>query len=84
MQHFNYYPSTQSSRRYKREKRVEINSGQRSQYNPHSQKSNNYDTNYSKTNSSDNSSKEMDKACILHCLLENLHMVYDKLFLKNA
>ncbi|XP_045448132.1 general odorant-binding protein 71 [Melitaea cinxia] len=78
MQHFNYYPSTQSSRRYKREKRVEINSGQRSQYNPHSKKSNNYDMNYSKTNSSDNSSKEMEKACIFHCLLENLHMTDDR------
>ncbi|CAH2095992.1 unnamed protein product [Euphydryas editha] len=73
-----YYPSTQSSRRYKREKRVEINSGQRSQYNPHSQKSNSHDNNYNKMNSSDNSSKEMDKACIFHCFLENLHMTDDR------
>ncbi|XP_050350700.1 general odorant-binding protein 71-like [Nymphalis io] len=76
MTHHNHYPS-QSPRRYKREKRVDMNSGQRSQYNPHSQKSNSQSNHFEKRNSSNNSSKEMERACVLHCFLENLHMTDD-------
>ncbi|XP_026499791.2 uncharacterized protein DDB_G0290685 isoform X1 [Vanessa tameamea] len=76
IRHQNHYPS-QSSRRYRREKRVEMNSGQRSQYNPHSQKSNSESNHSEKRNSSDNSTKEMERACVLHCFLENLHMTDD-------
>ena len=54
---------------------MEMNSGQRSQYNPHSQTNRRGDDYNNERNSSDNSSQEVDKACALHCFLENLHMV---------
>ncbi|CAH0715361.1 unnamed protein product, partial [Brenthis ino] len=78
--HNTYYPSpsSQPSRRYKREKRVEMNSGQRSQYNPHSQRFSGHEDSYkNERNSSDNSSREVNRACVLHCYLENLHMTGD-------
>nr|WHU27561.1 odorant binding protein 45 [Heliconius charithonia] len=75
------YPSqyqSQASRSYKRERGMEQNSGQRSQYNPHSQQTNRRGDDYNNDrNSSDNSSQEVDKACALHCFLENLHMTGD-------
>ncbi|XP_039753440.1 general odorant-binding protein 71 [Pararge aegeria] len=80
----NYYSSVKLPRRYKREKRIEINSGQRSQYNPHSQRSNGkHENNHEnekegKNSSENNSSKEIDKACVLHCFMENLHMTDDR------
>lgn len=62
-----------------------MNSGQRSQYNPHSQKNNgNNDKNREndkgdgKNSNENNSSREIDKACVLHCFIENLHMVSTK------
>ncbi|XP_052741327.1 GATA zinc finger domain-containing protein 14 [Bicyclus anynana] len=82
--HDNYYTSFKPPRRYKREKRIEINSGQRSQYNPHSQRSNGYDEKNNdnekegKSSSENNSSKEVDKACVLQCFMENLHVTDDR------
>lgn len=77
-QYNNYYSTTQSPRRYKREKRPE-NSGKRSQYNPNNQKITGYEDNFrsdEKNSSENNSTKEIDnKACALHCFLENLEMV---------
>ncbi|XP_072949436.1 uncharacterized protein [Epargyreus clarus] len=70
--------STQPSRRYKRERRVEMNSGKRSQYNPNPQRFSGYEEKYSKEdkNSSENNSNEDDdsKSCAVHCLLDNLQM----------
>ncbi|XP_075977990.1 uncharacterized protein LOC142977786 [Anticarsia gemmatalis] len=66
-----------SPRRYKRERRPE-NSGQRSQYNPNTHKITGYEDNFKsdeKNSSENNSSKETDnKACALHCFMENLEM----------
>lgn len=71
--------STQPPQRYKRERRVEMNSGKRSQYNPNSQRFSGYEEKYSKEdkNSSENSSSEDEdsKSCALHCLLDHLEMV---------
>ncbi|XP_041979277.1 general odorant-binding protein 71 [Aricia agestis] len=61
----------QYNRRNKRERRVEMNSGQRSQYNPNSKNRG------SDSSDSRNSSSSQDKACALHCLMENLHMTGD-------
>nr|WKR38890.1 odorant binding protein 9 [Spodoptera frugiperda] len=73
----NYYSTTQSSRRYKRERRPS-NSGQRSQYNPNSHKISGYEDNFrsdERNTTENNSSKETDnKSCALHCFLENLEM----------
>nr|QRF70922.1 odorant binding protein [Semiothisa cinerearia] len=73
---YGYQSSTQSSRRYKREKRTE-NSGQRSQFNPNSKKSS-FDDSYQsdeKSGKENSTSKDDDKkACALHCFLENLEM----------
>lgn len=58
---------------------MEMNSGQRSQYNPHSQQSNRRENdNNNERNSSNNSSQEVDRGCVMHCFLENLHMVCTK------
>ncbi|XP_053609963.1 uncharacterized protein Obp59a [Plodia interpunctella] len=76
----NYYSSTQSPRRFRRERHKEINSGHRSQYNPNAKKPSEYDDNYRNDdrNSSRNSSKDEEaKACALHCFLENLEMIGD-------
>nr|XP_021200198.2 odorant-binding protein 59a [Helicoverpa armigera] len=76
-QYNNYHSTTQSPRRYKRERRPE-NSGQRTQYNPNSHKISGYEDSFrsDEKNSTENSSnKETDnKACALHCFLENLEM----------
>ncbi|XP_045772451.1 odorant-binding protein 59a [Maniola jurtina] len=77
----NYYASIKPPTRYKREKRVEMNSGQRSQYNPHSQRNNGNrenDNGDGRNSSENNSSNEIDKACVLHCFMENLHMTDDR------
>ncbi|CAH4028322.1 probable cyclin-dependent serine/threonine-protein kinase DDB_G0292550 [Pieris brassicae] len=58
--------------RYKRD-RSEKNSGQRSQYNPNTPRS---DDNHRERNSSDNF-KDGGKACAMHCFLDNLHMTGD-------
>ncbi|CAG4971241.1 unnamed protein product [Colias eurytheme] len=63
------YPN--SNRRYKRERSK--NSGQRSQYNPNTQRSS--DNHNDNRNSSDN--RESGKACAMHCFLENLQMTGD-------
>lgn len=80
---YSKYHSTTAPRRYKREKRPE-NSGQRSQYNPNSHKIKLYEDNFrsdEKNSSENNSSKEMDnKACALHCFMENLDMVSTHIF----
>ncbi|XP_050685068.1 general odorant-binding protein 71 [Leptidea sinapis] len=62
--------STQNSRRYKRDRRVEINSGQRSQYNPNIQRSG--DKSRDRRNSTDNN--QNGRSCAMHCFLENLKM----------
>ncbi|XP_060803458.1 general odorant-binding protein 71 [Amyelois transitella] len=75
-----FYSSTQTPRRFRRDKRKEINSGHRSQYNPNAQKPTEYDDNYRNDdrNTSKNSSRDEDaKACALHCFLENLEMIGD-------
>nr|XP_032517711.1 general odorant-binding protein 71-like isoform X3 [Danaus plexippus plexippus] len=71
----NYYSSSQSNGRYKREKKTEINSGQRSQYNPHSKNSNGNRDDSNENNSSENTNQDI--ACVLHCFLENLQMTGD-------
>lgn len=77
-QYNNYYSTTPLTRRYKRERRPE-NSGQRSQYNPNNHRTSGYEDNFNsdeKNNTENNSSKETDnKACALHCFLEDLEMV---------
>jgi hypothetical protein len=78
MSQFNgYQSSTQPTRRYKRSKRTQVNSGQRSQYNPNPKRPLDYEDIYNedKRNSS-NSTKEMEIiACALHCFMEQLDMV---------
>ncbi|XP_026739215.1 probable ATP-dependent RNA helicase ddx42 [Trichoplusia ni] len=78
MSKYNNYHSTQPPRRYKRDRRPE-NSGKRSQYNPNAQRINGYEDNSfrseERNSSENNSSRESDnKACALHCFLENLEM----------
>ncbi|CAB3227185.1 unnamed protein product [Arctia plantaginis] len=77
MSQYSNHHSTTSPKRYKREKRPE-NSGQRSQYNPNTHKIKLYEDNFrsdEKNSTENNSSKEMDnKACALHCFMENLDM----------
>nr|QID58968.1 odorant-binding protein [Galleria mellonella] len=75
--HHNYYTSTQSSRRFRRDRNKEKNSGHRSQYNPNAQRQMDYENRYrsEERNSSRNSSKtEENQACALHCFLEQLEM----------
>nr|WKF45294.1 odorant binding proteins OBP16 [Peridroma saucia] len=76
-QYNNYYSTTPSTRRYKRERRTE-NSGQRSQYNPNTHKITGYEDNFrsdEKNSTEHHSGNETDnKACALHCFLENLEM----------
>nr|UDM59896.1 putative odorant binding protein 9 [Corcyra cephalonica] len=76
----NYYSSTQSSRRFRRDRNKEMNSGHRSQYNPNTQRPMEYEKSYrnEERNSSRNSSRNEDKkACALHCFLEHLEMTGD-------
>lgn len=76
---YGYQSSTQSPRRYKRDRHTE-NSGQRSQFNPNSsKKSSGYNDSYQsdeKSHKENNSSKDDEKkACALNCFLEILEMV---------
>ncbi|XP_059052067.1 uncharacterized protein DDB_G0284459 [Achroia grisella] len=74
--HHNYYSSTQSSRRFRRDRNKEMNSGHRSQYNPNTQRPMEYDSRH--RNEDRNSSRnEESKACALHCFLEQLEMTGD-------
>nr|UVB79192.1 odorant-binding protein 1 [Heortia vitessoides] len=79
MSKYNGYSSTtQASRRFKRGKRTEINSGQRSQYNPNTKKPTEQSTYGDDNRNSSNSSGDMNnKACALHCFLEQLEMTDD-------
>ncbi|KAM3965167.1 odorant-binding protein 59a [Aphomia sociella] len=78
--HHNYYSSTQPSRRFRRDRNKEMNSGHRSQYNPNAQKPMEYDNTYrneERNSSRNSSSNEEKKACALHCFLEHLEMTGD-------
>ncbi|KAG6444555.1 hypothetical protein O3G_MSEX003451 [Manduca sexta] len=74
-QYNGYRSSSQSPRRYKRERRVD-NTGQRSQYNPNTQRNSGYEDTYrnEEKNSSENNTNTDNKACALQCFLENLQM----------
>lgn len=72
----NYQSSSPPYRRYKREKHNK-NSGNRSQYNPNKSSHEENVRNEENNSSENNSSKEAnEKACALHCFLENLKMVF--------
>ncbi|CAH0398229.1 unnamed protein product [Chilo suppressalis] len=74
------HSTTQSSRRFKRSKRTQMNSGQRSQYNPNTKKPSEYDDNTSNEDDKNSSSNtDVDnQACALHCFLESLEMTDDE------
>ncbi|XP_063826090.1 general odorant-binding protein 71 [Ostrinia nubilalis] len=76
---YGQHSTTQSSRRFKRSRRTEINSGQRSQYNPNTRKTSQYEETFKNDDkNSSNSSREIDnKACALHCFMEQLEMTGD-------